>query len=104
MCSRGHWRPHEDEKLRELVAKYGPHNWNAIAENLQGRSGTHEHLRLIVVYILRFFKRQRIKKELKLCQPLESYEGQSPFIFFLKLLLCTSLSVTECFINREMFW
>lgn len=47
MCSRGHWRPHEDEKLRELVAKYGPHNWNAIALNLQGRSGTdREHLTL----------------------------------------------------------
>lgn len=45
MCSRGHWRPHEDEKLRELVAKYGPHNWNAIAENLQGRSGKSCRLR-----------------------------------------------------------
>lgn len=39
MCSRGHWRPAEDEKLRDLVEKYGPHNWNAIAEKLQGRSG-----------------------------------------------------------------
>lgn len=39
MGSRGHWRPHEDQRLRELVDKYGPHNWNAIAENLQGRSG-----------------------------------------------------------------
>lgn len=39
MCSRGHWRPSEDEKLRELVESYGPHNWNAIAENLRGRSG-----------------------------------------------------------------
>ncbi|XP_059306768.1 transcription factor MYB54-like isoform X2 [Lycium ferocissimum] len=45
MCSRGHWRPHEDEKLRELVAKYGPHNWNAIAEHLQGRSGKSCRLR-----------------------------------------------------------
>ncbi|KAG5617690.1 hypothetical protein AABB24_005964 [Solanum stoloniferum] len=45
MCSRGHWRPHEDEKLRELVAKYGPHNWNAIALNLQGRSGKSCRLR-----------------------------------------------------------
>ncbi|PHU23417.1 Transcription factor MYB44 [Capsicum chinense] len=45
MCSRGHWRPHEDEKLKELVAKYGPHNWNAIAENLQGRSGKSCRLR-----------------------------------------------------------
>jgi myb proto-oncogene protein len=39
MCTRGHWRPSEDEKLKELVALYGPHNWNAIAEKLQGRSG-----------------------------------------------------------------
>lgn len=39
MCTRGHWRPAEDEKLKELVACYGPHNWNAIAEKLQGRSG-----------------------------------------------------------------
>nr|CAD1837357.1 unnamed protein product [Ananas comosus var. bracteatus] len=38
MCTRGHWRPSEDEKLKELVACYGPHNWNAIAEKLQGRS------------------------------------------------------------------
>ncbi|OIT04515.1 PREDICTED: transcriptional activator Myb-like [Nicotiana attenuata] len=45
MCSRGHWRPHEDQKLRELVEKYGPHNWNAIAEKLQGRSGKSCRLR-----------------------------------------------------------
>ncbi|KAL5995462.1 hypothetical protein ACLOJK_025524 [Asimina triloba] len=38
MCTRGHWRPAEDEKLKELVERYGPHNWNAIAEKLQGRS------------------------------------------------------------------
>ncbi|XP_026659952.2 transcription factor MYB54-like isoform X1 [Phoenix dactylifera] len=38
MCSRGHWRPAEDEKLKELVGQYGPHNWNAIAKKLQGRS------------------------------------------------------------------
>ncbi|KAK4776446.1 hypothetical protein SAY86_005134 [Trapa natans] len=45
MCSRGHWRPLEDEKLRELVEKYGPHNWNAIAEKLPGRSGKSCRLR-----------------------------------------------------------
>ena len=39
MCSRGHWRPAEDEKLRELVEHFGPHNWNAIAQKLSGRSG-----------------------------------------------------------------
>ncbi|KAH7554570.1 hypothetical protein JRO89_XS12G0237700 [Xanthoceras sorbifolium] len=38
-CSRGHWRPAEDSKLKELVALYGPQNWNLIAEKLQGRSG-----------------------------------------------------------------
>ncbi|KAL4557352.1 hypothetical protein LXL04_035528 [Taraxacum kok-saghyz] len=45
MCSRGHWRPSEDQKLRELVEQYGPHNWNAIAEKLQGRSGKSCRLR-----------------------------------------------------------
>lgn len=39
LCARGHWRPAEDAKLKELVAQYGPQNWNLIAENLQGRSG-----------------------------------------------------------------
>lgn len=48
MCSRGHWRPAEDDKLRELVDRYGPHNWNAIAQKLQGRSGT---LFLILTYL-----------------------------------------------------
>lgn len=38
-CYRGHWRPAEDEKLRELVERYGPQNWNFIAEHLEGRSG-----------------------------------------------------------------
>ncbi|XP_051136753.1 transcription factor MYB54 [Andrographis paniculata] len=45
MCKRGHWRPAEDEKLRELVHKYGPHNWNAIAHKLHGRSGKSCRLR-----------------------------------------------------------
>ncbi|XP_010537518.1 PREDICTED: myb-related protein A [Tarenaya hassleriana] len=45
MCSRGHWRPSEDEKLRELVEQYGPHNWNAIAQKLPGRSGKSCRLR-----------------------------------------------------------
>ena len=38
-CPRGHWRPGEDEKLKQLVEKYGPQNWNSIAEKLEGRSG-----------------------------------------------------------------
>ncbi|WOL20161.1 hypothetical protein Cni_G28963 [Canna indica] len=45
MCTKGHWRPEEDETLKELVTKYGPHNWNAIAEKLQGRSGKSCRLR-----------------------------------------------------------
>ncbi|XP_023520216.1 transcription factor MYB52-like [Cucurbita pepo subsp. pepo] len=45
MCSRGHWRPAEDDKLRELVERYGPHNWNAIAQKLLGRSGKSCRLR-----------------------------------------------------------
>lgn len=38
-CPRGHWKPSEDAKLRQLVEQFGPHNWNSIAEKLQGRSG-----------------------------------------------------------------
>ncbi|KAG0448944.1 hypothetical protein HPP92_002091 [Vanilla planifolia] len=44
-CGRGHWRPTEDSKLRELVAIYGPQNWNLIAEKLEGRSGKSCRLR-----------------------------------------------------------
>lgn len=39
LCARGHWRPAEDAKLKELVAQHGPQNWNLIAEKLEGRSG-----------------------------------------------------------------
>ncbi|KAG1365583.1 transcription factor CSA [Cocos nucifera] len=42
---RCHWRPSEDARLRELVAEYGPHNWNLIAEKLEGRSGKSCRLR-----------------------------------------------------------
>ncbi|XP_038903636.1 transcription factor MYB54-like [Benincasa hispida] len=45
LCARGHWRPAEDTKLKELVAQYGPQNWNLIAENLPGRSGKSCRLR-----------------------------------------------------------
>lgn len=44
-CPRGHWRPAEDERLRQLVERYGPQNWNSIAEKLQGRSGKSCRLR-----------------------------------------------------------
>ena len=42
LCARGHWRPAEDSKLKELVALYGPQNWNLIAEKLEGRSGNYK--------------------------------------------------------------
>ncbi|KAL9331303.1 hypothetical protein ACSQ67_000913 [Phaseolus vulgaris] len=45
LCARGHWRPAEDDKLKELVAQYGPQNWNLIAEHLEGRSGKSCRLR-----------------------------------------------------------
>lgn len=45
VCARGHWRPAEDAKLRELVSIYGPQNWNLIAEKLEGRSGKSCRLR-----------------------------------------------------------
>ncbi|KAH7571632.1 hypothetical protein JRO89_XS04G0105700 [Xanthoceras sorbifolium] len=45
LCARGHWRPAEDSKLKELVAQFGPQNWNLIAEHLQGRSGKSCRLR-----------------------------------------------------------
>ncbi|KAJ7529019.1 hypothetical protein O6H91_15G030800 [Diphasiastrum complanatum] len=45
LCPRGHWRPAEDDKLRELVAMHGPQNWNLIAEKLHGRSGKSCRLR-----------------------------------------------------------
>ncbi|XWS15209.1 hypothetical protein CRYUN_Cryun35bG0074900 [Craigia yunnanensis] len=44
-CPRGHWRPSEDEKLRQFVEQYGAQNWNSIAEKLQGRSGKSCRLR-----------------------------------------------------------
>ncbi|PKA54537.1 Transcription factor MYB44 [Apostasia shenzhenica] len=44
-CPQGHWRPGEDEKLRQLVEEFGPQNWNFIAEKLKGRSGKSCRLR-----------------------------------------------------------
>ncbi|CAD6238868.1 unnamed protein product [Miscanthus lutarioriparius] len=43
--ARGHWRPAEDAKLKDLVAQYGPQNLNLIANNLHGRSGKSCRLR-----------------------------------------------------------
>ncbi|KAB5568519.1 hypothetical protein DKX38_002312 [Salix brachista] len=44
-CPRGHWRPAEDDKLRQLVEQYGAQNWNYISEKLRGRSGKSCRLR-----------------------------------------------------------
>ncbi|KAI3840982.1 hypothetical protein MKW92_049118 [Papaver armeniacum] len=45
LCARGHWRPAEDTRLKELVSQYGPQNWNLISEKLEGRSGKSCRLR-----------------------------------------------------------
>uniref|UniRef100_A0A0D9UZK3 Uncharacterized protein n=1 Tax=Leersia perrieri TaxID=77586 RepID=A0A0D9UZK3_9ORYZ len=45
LCARGHWRPAEDAKLKDLVAQFGPQNWNLIADKLDGRSGKSCRLR-----------------------------------------------------------
>ncbi|XP_010558693.1 PREDICTED: myb protein-like [Tarenaya hassleriana] len=45
VCARGHWKPSEDSKLKELVSQFGPQNWNLIARHLVGRSGKSCRLR-----------------------------------------------------------
>ncbi|XP_014509201.2 transcription factor CSA [Vigna radiata var. radiata] len=45
LCARGHWRSAEDVKLKEFVARFGPQNWNSMAEHLPGRSGKSCRLR-----------------------------------------------------------
>ena len=52
LCARGHWRPHEDAQLKELVSHYGPQNWNLIAEKLPGRSGNFFYLFTFSVTII----------------------------------------------------
>lgn len=50
LCARGHWKPAEDAKLKELVSLYGPQNWNLIADKLQGRSGILYFVKLFIGY------------------------------------------------------
>ncbi|XP_071727952.1 transcription factor MYB56-like [Rutidosis leptorrhynchoides] len=45
--AKGHWKPYEDLKLRDLVAIYGPRNWNLISEKFPGRSGKSCRLRWV---------------------------------------------------------
>lgn len=59
LCARGHWRPAEDAKLRELVALYGPQNWNLIADKLQGRSGIY-YFSLICIRFRKYIRRKCI--------------------------------------------
>ncbi|KAF5792036.1 putative transcription factor MYB-HB-like family [Helianthus annuus] len=44
---KGHWKPSEDVKLRDLVALHGPRNWNIISDQLPGRSGKSCRLRWV---------------------------------------------------------
>ena len=61
VCVRGHWRPHEDAKLREAVAQHGPQNWNLIAEKLVGRSGKILRIFHMVTWFLRKKKKNHKK-------------------------------------------
>ncbi|CAA6665209.1 unnamed protein product [Spirodela intermedia] len=63
VSGRGHWRPAEDTKLRDLVALYGPQNWNLIAEKLAGRSGKSCRLRWFNQLDPRIEKRAFTKEE-----------------------------------------
>lgn len=56
LCARGHWRPAEDSKLKELVAQFGPQNWNLIAEHLDGRSGNQSISMLKLRFCFDFWK------------------------------------------------
>ncbi|KAF8098355.1 hypothetical protein N665_0268s0024 [Sinapis alba] len=35
---RNHWKPFEDDKLKQLVEQYGPRNWSIIGQHLSGRT------------------------------------------------------------------
>ncbi|CAL5365246.1 unnamed protein product [Camellia sinensis] len=63
LCARGHWRPHENSKLKELVTQYDSQNWNLIAEKLQGRPRKSCRLRWFNQLDLRINKRAYCEEE-----------------------------------------
>ena len=60
LCSRGHWRPTEDAKLKELVTQFGPQNWNLIAHHLLGRSGTFIYFYLSAYHYFHFLSKNSV--------------------------------------------
>ena len=81
LCARGHWRPAEDAKLKELVAQYGPQNWNLIAENLEGRSGKPPTKSVVKKCKRRLFEPKMSSKMLTLCTDHRIKLLGSPLIF-----------------------
>lgn len=49
---KGAWTPEEDEKLIELVSRFGPKSWSQIARDVPGRSGKSCRLRCVAAGLL----------------------------------------------------
>ncbi|XP_076945641.1 transcription factor MYB52-like [Bidens hawaiensis] len=47
LVTKGHWKPSEDVKLRNLVAVHGPRNWKTKSQQFPGRSGKSCRLRWV---------------------------------------------------------
>ena len=65
---RGHWRPAEDSKLKQLVAQFGPQNWNLIAEHLDGRSGNRSTQTSFIFWRLEMYSGMRLNVFFNLCR------------------------------------
>ena len=76
-CYRGHWRPAEDNKLRQLVEQFGPQNWNYIAEHFEARSGI---INFSLYELLR--RRGRRSMEWKFCFPMRVFNIYIYIFFF----------------------
>ncbi|KAJ0230852.1 Myb domain protein 89 [Hirschfeldia incana] len=63
VCNRGHWKPSEDFKLKELVEAFGPKKWNHIARKMQGRTGKSCRLRWFNQLDPRIIKRAFTEEE-----------------------------------------